>query len=303
VGRLAETFNAMVTGLKQRDQIKGLFKRYLNPQVVEELIRHPEKASPGGEKRQLTLLFSDLVGFTTASEKLSPEELVGLLNRYFEAATRALAKYGATLDKFIGDAIMCFWNAPLKDPLHASNACLSALALLEVVDTLREPFEQAGFPVFDCRIGINTGPCVVGNLGSADAQYYTAMGDAVNLASRLEGACKEYGTRTLVSEETVREAHGAVVARELDLVRVKGRGHPVRVFELIGPAGTPLPAHVTRYAEALALFRARRFDEAGALFAMSPEDPPSRVFALRCQALKAAPPAEGWDGVHTLSSK
>lgn len=303
VGRLAETFNEMVFGLKQRDQIKGLFKRYLDPRVVDELIRHPEKASPGGERRVLTLLFSDLVGFTTASEKLSPEELVALLNRYFETATRALAKHGATLDKFIGDAIMCFWNAPLPDDAHAAKACLSALALLDVVDALREPFRAAGFDTFDCRVGINTGPCVVGNLGSMDAQYYTAIGDAVNLASRLEGACKVYGTRTLVSHATVLAAKDAVAVRELDLVRVKGRGHPVRVFELLGPAGTALPEHALRYQEGLALFRDRRFTEALASFLKSPADPPSQVFAERCRDALATPPSEDWDAVHTLSTK
>lgn len=303
VGRLADTFNQMVAGLKQRDQIKGLFKRYLNPQVVDELIRHPEKASPGGERRVLTLLFSDLVGFTSASEKMSPEELVTLLNRYFETATRALARHGATLDKFIGDAIMCFWNAPLPDADHAGNACLAALALLDVVDALREPFRAAGFDTFDCRIGINTGPCVVGNLGSTDAQDYTAMGDAVNLASRLEGACKVYGTRTLVAEATVEAARHAVAVRELDRVRVKGRGLPVRVFELLGPAGMALPPHLARYAEGLACFRERRFEAAGERFAQNPSDPPSRLFLERCRKLIAHPPADDWDGVHTLSTK
>ena len=303
VGRLAETFNQMVAGLRQRDQIKGLFKRYLDPRVVDELIRHPEKASPGGERRVLTLLFSDLVGFTTASEKMTPEELVALLNRYFETATRALAKHGATLDKFIGDAIMCFWNAPLPDDAHAAKACLSALALLDVVDALREPFRASGFDTFDCRIGINTGGCVVGNLGSTDTQYYTAIGDAVNLASRLEGACKVYGTRTLVSEATVLQAGPAVAVRELDQVRVKGRGHPVRVFELLGPGGMARPARVERFEAGLAQFRARRFEDALALFSQSPDDPPSQVFAERCRLAISHPPGEDWDGVHTLSTK
>ncbi|QSQ13112.1 adenylate/guanylate cyclase domain-containing protein [Myxococcus landrumensis] len=303
VGRVAQSFNEMVSGLRQRDQIKGLFKRYLAPQVVDELIKNPEKAAPGGERKLLTVLFSDLVGFTSLSEQLSPEELVALLNTYFEQATHVLTKHGATLDKFIGDAIMCFWNAPLPLEDHAARACLTALDLVAVVDRLSPLFEARGLPRLDCRIGINTGHAVAGNLGSSAAQDYTVIGDTVNLASRLEGAAKVYGTRTLVAEETLLATHGAVVARELDLLRVKGRQHPVRVFELVGAAGTPPPAHLARFAEGLALYRARRFTEARAAFLASPDDVPSQRFAARCDSLEATPPPEDWDGVFTLDSK
>jgi class 3 adenylate cyclase len=303
VGRLTGSFNEMVAGLRQRDQIKGLFKRYLDPQVVDELIRNPEKAAPGGERRELTIFFSDLVGFTSMSEELSPEALVELLNSYFERATEVLGRHGATLDKFIGDAIMCFWNAPLPQEDHAARACLSALGLLEVVDTLAPKVEAMGLPRLDCRIGINTGPGVVGNLGSRAAQDYTVIGDAVNLASRLEGAAREYGTRTLVSEETVLAARGAVLTRELDLLRVKGRQLPVRVYEVVAVAGTPPPPHLARFAEGLALYRSRQFAEAQAAFLASPEDAPSRVFASRCGALRVQPPPEGWDGVFSLATK
>ncbi len=303
VGRLTGAFNEMVAGLRQRDQIKGLFKRYLDPQVVDELIRNPEKAAPGGERRELTVLFSDLAGFTSLSEELSPEALVELLNTYFERATEALARQGATLDKFIGDAIMCFWNAPLPQEDHAARACLSALALLEVVDTLGPEFRARGWPPLDCRIGLNTGPGIVGNLGSRAAQDYTVIGDTVNLASRLEGAAKVFGTRTLVSEATVAAARGAVLVRELDLLRVKGRQLPVRVFELVGAAGaTPAP-HLARYTEGLALYRAREFHQARAAFLASPEDPASRLFAARCERLLVTPPPPTWDGVFTLDSK
>ncbi|AGC48112.1 adenylate/guanylate cyclase domain-containing protein [Myxococcus stipitatus DSM 14675] len=303
VGRVAQSFNEMVSGLRQRDQIKGLFKRYLAPQVVDELIKNPEKAAPGGERKLLTVLFSDLVGFTSLSEQLSPEELVALLNTYFEQATGVLTKHGATLDKFIGDAIMCFWNAPLPLEDHAARACLTALDLVAVVDRLSPLFEARGLPRLDCRIGINTGHAVAGNLGSSAAQDYTVIGDTVNLASRLEGAAKVYGTRTLVAEETLLAARGAVVARELDLLRVKGKQHPVRVFELVGTAGTPLPPQVVRFAEGLALYRARRFNEARAAFLASPDDVPSQRFAARCDSLEVTPPPEDWDGVFTLDSK
>jgi adenylate cyclase len=303
VGRLATTFNQMVQGLKQRDEIKGLFKRYLNPQVVEELIRHPERASPGGERRELTLLFADLVGFTSNSERMSPEALVSLLNRYFEEATQVLAHRGATLDKFIGDAIMCFWNAPLLQAEHARLSCLAALDLMAVIDRLAPEFEQRGFNKFGCRIGINTGPAVVGNLGSSQAQDYTAVGDAVNLASRLEGACKYYGTRSLISEGTYEHAREVVVARELDLVRVVGRAVPTRVYALVGPAGTPLDEDARRFAHGLELYRARRFEDALEQFHASPGDPPSRLYVERCRKWLASPPPADWDGAHTLIEK
>ena len=303
VGRVAQAFNEMVSGLRQRDQIKGLFKRYLSPHVVDELIKHPEKAAPGGERKMLTVLFSDLVGFTSMSEQLSPEALVAILNTYFEQAAVVLTKNGATLDKFIGDAIMCFWNAPLPQEDHAARACLTAMELIEVVERLTREFEAKGMPRLDCRIGINTGAGVAGNIGSSAAQDYTVIGDMVNLASRLEGACKVYGTRTLVSEDTLTAARGAVLARELDLLRVKGKQRPVRVFELVGPAGTPPPPHVTRFAEGLAHYRARRFAEARAAFAASPDDAPSQRFTERCEALLLAPPPDDWDGVFTLDNK
>ncbi len=303
VGRVAQSFNEMVSGLRQRDQIKGLFKRYLAPQVVDELIKYPEKAAPGGDRKMLTVLFSDLVGFTSMGEQLSPEELVALLNGYFEQATEVLTRHGATLDKFIGDAIMCFWNAPLPQEDHAVRACLTALDLVALVERLAPGFEARGLPRLDCRIGINTGQGVAGNIGSRAAQDYTVIGDAVNLASRLEGAAKAYGTRTLVAEETIAAAQGRVLARELDWLRVKGKQQPVRVFELVGAAGTPAPPHLARFAEGLELYRARRFVEARAAFLASPEDEPSRRFAARCDALLAAPPAEDWDGVFSLDSK
>jgi len=293
----------MVDGLKQRDEVKGLFKRYLAPQVVEELLRHPEKAAPGGERRELTVLFSDLAGFTGLSEGLAPEELVRLLNAYFEEATGALAKHGATLDKFIGDAIMCFWNAPLEQHDHAARACLTVLELLAVVDRLRPVFAAQGIAFFDCRIGLNTGPCVVGNIGSKQAQDYTVIGDAVNLASRLEGACKVYGVRNLVSEETLRAAGDLVQARELDLIRVKGRRNPVRVFELLAPAGMTVSPGVADFNEGLTLFRARRFAEARERFLRNPGDGPSRHYLQRCDALITIPPPADWDGVFTLESK
>lgn len=300
LGRLSSSFNEMVVGLRQRDQIKGLFKRYLDPQVVEELIRHPEKASPGGERRDLTVLFSDLVGFTSISESLSPEALVALLNDYFEVASTELAAHGATFDKFIGDAIMCFWNAPLPQEDHAARACRTALGLLRVVEAFGSSPDGSTAGRLRCRIGINSGPCIVGNIGSRAAQDYTVVGDTVNLASRLESAAKIYGTRSLVSETTIAAAAGEVVARELDLLRVRGRGQAVRVYELIGLPGTLVPLEVQRYAGGLGLYRERRFQEALAAFVASPRDPPSAVLAERCREMIAQPPPDDWAGVYEV---
>jgi adenylate cyclase len=303
VGRLSGAFNEMVDGLRQRDEIKGLFKRYLAPEVVEELLRNPAKAAPGGERKELSVLFCDLVGFTSLSERLEPEALVELLNGYFERATQVLTRHGATLDKFIGDAIMCFWNAPLPQEDHAERACLTALELLAVVDGLAPEMEARGLPRLECRVGLNTGWGVAGNIGSRQAQDYTVMGDTVNLASRLEGAAKVYGTRTLVAEETVRAAGGVVLARELDLLRVKGRTTPVRVYELVGRADLPPPAYLATFAEALALYRRRRFEQALGLFLSLPGDPPSRVFAERCRTLLHQPPSSEWEGIFVLDTK
>ncbi|HZN92118.1 MAG TPA: adenylate/guanylate cyclase domain-containing protein [Myxococcales bacterium] len=300
LGRLAASFNEMVAGLRQRDQIKGLFKRYLDPQVVEELIKHPEKASPGGERRDLTVLFSDLVGFTTISEKLGPEALVALLNDYFEAACAELAAHGATFDKFIGDAIMCFWNAPLPQEDHAARACRTAVGLLRVVEAFSTSPDGSTTGRLRARIGINSGPCIVGNIGSRAAQDYTVVGDTVNLASRLESAAKIYGTRSLVSETTIQAAGGVVVARELDILRVRGRGQPVRVYELLGLAGARVPPEVQRYADGLALYRARKFKEALVAFEASPVDPPSKVFMERCRRMIDERPPDDWAGVHEV---
>lgn len=300
VGRLTVSFNEMVGGLRQREQIKGLFKRYLDPQVVDELIRNPEKASPGGNRRELSVLFCDLAGFTGLSERIEPEELVAILNEYFERASKVLVAHGATFDKFIGDAIMCFWNAPLPQEDHAARACRTALGLLKVVDEFDNVEEASLGMKLKCRVGVNTGSCVVGNIGSKAAQDYTVVGDAVNLASRLEGTAKVYGTRTLISEATMKAAGPAVVTRELDLLRVRGRAQAVRVYELFGEAGTLPPRWAGRYAEGLGLYRERKFEEALRAFEASPEDPASRAFVERCRAFLATPPPEGWDGVYEV---
>ncbi len=310
IGHLADVFNDMIVGLRQRDQIKATFKRYLAPAVVEELIRHPDRLNLGGEKRELSVLFSDLVGFTSLSEGRDAQALVSLLNEYFDEVGQAIVARGGTLDKFAGDSVMCFFGAPIEQPDHRARALLAGIDHLRVVDSVRERWVAQGRPPIDCRIGINTGEVVVGNIGSKDGQDYTVIGDAVNLASRLEGANKEYHCRFMVSEETLRGCEALVVVRELDWLRVKGKANAVRVFEVLGEAHRApreLVALSAHFAAALERYRARDFGAAERLFneclALQPKDGPSLTFMARCHTYKQAPPPEDWDGAFGMTVK
>lgn len=310
IGSLAQSFNEMTVGLQQRDQIKATFKRYLAPAVVEELIQNPDKLNLGGEDKELSILFSDLVGFTSLSEGRKASELVALLNEYFDEVGQAIVRRGGTLDKFAGDSVMCFFGAPLDQPDHRARALLSALDHLQVVDDVQQRWRAMGRPNIDCRIGVNSGPVVVGNIGSRDGQDYTVIGDAVNLASRLEGANKEYGTRLMVSQDTLRGCEGLVEVRELDSLRVKGKAIPVRVFEVLGAAGSV--SDETRqmlgvFAAGLTAYRAGAFSEAKVRFAeclsRAPKDGPSATFLARCEHFLVEPPEAPWDGVWKMTSK
>jgi adenylate cyclase len=300
----------MTEGLRQRDQIKATFKRYLAPAVVEELLQHPEKLNLGGEARELTILFSDLVGFTSLSEGRTASELVTLLNEYFDEVGQAIVKRGGTLDKFAGDSVMCFFGAPMVQDDHRARALLSALDHLRVVDSLRMKWKALGRPLIDCRIGVNSGPVVVGNIGSRDGQDYTVIGDAVNLASRLEGANKEYGSRLMVSEESLKGCEALVVTRELDSLRVKGKEIPVRVLEVLGEPHEISQATreaIAEFARGLALYRSQRFQDARSAFesclARKPNDGPAQTFIERCDFFLREPPPPAWDGVWVMTTK
>ncbi len=310
IGNLAQSFNEMTDGLRQRDQIKATFKRYLAPAVVEELLQNPDKLNLGGENRELTILFSDLVGFTSLSEGRQASELVALLNEYFDEVGQAIVRRGGTLDKFAGDSVMCFFGAPIAQDDHRARALLSALDHLRVVDSIQQRWQALGRPIIDCRIGLNSGPVVVGNIGSRDGQDYTVIGDAVNLASRLEGANKEYGSRLMASEDSLKGCESLVVTRELDSIRVKGKAIPVRVFEVLGEPGevprVTLEA-MEIFHEGLTLYRNKQFPSAKAAFdrclAIRPTDGPSRTFSARCDHFIAEPPDGDWDGVWKMTSK
>ncbi|MBN1259023.1 adenylate/guanylate cyclase domain-containing protein [Candidatus Peregrinibacteria bacterium] len=291
---------------KQRRFIEGAFGRYVNKTVIAQIIRNPELLKLGGQTREITVFFSDIEGFTTLSEKMKPEELVSFLNEYLGVMTESILKNEGTLDKYEGDAIMAFWGAPIPVSAHAKNACLAALENQKKLGELRKKWNKAGLPELRIRIGMNTGNAVVGNMGSANRFNYTAMGDNVNLASRLEGINKEYGTGILISEPTYVQVKDDFICREMDLIRVKGKEKPVRIYELMGKKGEVKPeimALIGLYETALKLYREKNFMAASQKFAELAEDIPSRVFAKRCQDFMQNPPPEGWDGVYTFMTK
>jgi adenylate cyclase len=295
---------------RQKRQIKQAFSHYMSDLLVQDLLKHPEKLRLGGEKRVLTVFFSDLAGFTSMSEKLTPEEVVTLLNRYLTAMTDIILASGGIIDKYEGDAIMAFWGAPIPQEDHAARGCLAALENQARLAELREEFIRIGLPPVFARIGINTGEMIIGNLGSSQRFDFTVIGDSVNLASRLEGAGKEYGTAILISEETYRHAQAAVEVRELDLLQVKGKQLPVRIYELVAKKGGLGPGQKRAYelfAEALALYRKQEWEEASRrlqqVLELNPEDGPAKTFIRRCQSYKANPPGPGWDGVYRLTTK
>ncbi len=295
---------------KEKRLVRNAFAKYLSPDVVARIVEDPSRLALGGERREMTVFFSDLAGFTGISERLAPEELVVLLNRYLSLVTGIILSHGGTVDKFEGDAVMAFWGAPLPEEGHAVRACLAALDQQAAMKDFNEELARDGLPGLTVRMGINTGPMIVGNMGSAERFDYTVMGDAVNLGSRLEGANKAFGTGIMISRETFERAAGAVAVRELDMLRVKGKDMPVRVYELLGRAGDLDGAREKQmgiFEEGLASYRAADFQKALEIFetvlAACPDDGPSRTYAERCRRYLDAPPPAGWDGVFTLTAK
>jgi len=298
-----------LTEEREKRFIRNAFRYYLTPSVMEAVLADPSKLRLGGEKRELTVLFSDVRGFTQFSEKLQPEQLVTLLNRYLTPMTDLVFEHGGTLDKYMGDAIMAFYGAPLEQPDHALRAVKTADSMMRALATLAPEWQAEGLPKLDIGIGINSGPMVVGNMGSESRFDYTVMGDAVNLGSRLEGTNKVYGTHVILSEDTEALVRGEVTTRELDSVRVKGKHKPVRIYELIA-IGAPPPEWVEvleSYQRGLDLYRQRDFAGAAAAFEgvleRRPHDKPAEIYLRRCRDLEAQPPAPDWDGVLDLLTK
>ena len=281
--------------------------RYTSAELVRQLMEHPEHLSlEWGESREMSVYFSDIAGFTTISEGLRPEDLVALLNDYLTAMTDIVLSSGGVVDKYIGDAIMAFWGAPLPAPDHALKAVRCAIAMRKKCDELRANWkDRFGHEVF-ARAGVNSGTAVVGNMGSKHKYNYTVMGDMVNLASRLEGANKPYGTFLMVSETTVAKLDGAFEVRELDRIAVKGKDKPVTVYEVLDEKGKADPEWIARarkFEEGLAFYREREFAKARVIFEANEVDPPSEVYAERCKLFEAEPPPADWDGVWHMKEK
>ncbi len=290
-------------------QLAGRFGQYIPPELVEELSENPEAMALKSENKTLTVLFSDVRNFTTISEGLDPEELTALMNEYLTPMTGLIFRHRGTIDKYMGDAIMAFWGAPLDDPEHARNALQAAMAMLQELRVLQTRFADKGWPPIEIGIGLSTGKMSVGNMGSEFRQAYTVMGDAVNLGSRLEGLTKEYGVELIVSNETAL-AVPEYVYRELDRVRVKGKDQPVTIYQPLGlkkKLDDAARRRLRLYNEALKLYRAENWDMAELQFLnLRKANAADRLYDLyigRIAVFRKTPPAAGWDGVFTHVSK
>jgi adenylate cyclase len=287
---------------RAKTALRGL-SRYAPVDLVRRLYADKIEPKLGGELRTVTLMFTDIEGFTTFAETTPPERLALLLGAYFAAMTEAVTAHGGTVDKYIGDALMVMWNAPASQPDHALRACRAALACRRAGDALFASELWQGVPPLNTRFGIHTDDVMVGHFGAPERFAYTALGDGVNLASRLEGLNKAYGTTILVSGAVAEKVRGTLLLRHLDRVAVKGKLQGVDVYELLGEAEEARLACARRYEEALQAYLARDFAGAVALLAPQLDDPPSAVLHQRCQGLTAAPPPPDWRGVHAWTTK
>lgn len=311
------TFRVIV---EQREKlfIRQHFAHYVPRSVVRELLQDPQMALLGGIERELTALFSDVEGFVRISERLSPTEVRALLDEYLTQMTDCVIRHGGIIDKFEGDAIMAEFGAPIYQEDHAHRACLAALEMQERLAGLRDKLTRQGWPILRARVGIASGLAVVGNMGSSgipgssDPVFdYTAIGDCVNLASRLEGANKHYGTYVMISEDSRSKLPDQMVTRELDAVVVVGKTQAIRVYEVVARDRSELAAEkleaLAAHQQGLAAYRARHWDEAierfRAVLAADGDDGPARIFIGRCAAFKASPPPETWDGTFSLREK
>ena len=306
---LGITVYRYITEEKEKKKVRNAFQYYLTASVITEMLKDPSKLKLGGDKKLLTVLFSDIRGFTTVSEKLAPEELVRLLNEYLTVMTDIVFKYDGLLDKYMGDAIMAVYGAPLDQPDHAIRACKTALEMMQALKKLQDKWTGEGRPALNIGVGINSGDMVVGNMGSRMRFDYTVMGDSVNLGSRLEGINKEYGTNIVISEFTQDIVKYELYCRELDAVRVKGKAHPVKIYELLSEMkdADPYRQFVEIFENGLAKYKQVLWDEAIAAFRkvleIRPDDPPAKLYLKRCQELKENPPPQPWDGVFTMTKK
>jgi adenylate cyclase len=296
---------AVLEDLEQAKTALRAMGKYVPVGLVRQLYRARREPVLGGELRDLSVMFTDIRDFTTHSERLAPDLLAAALGGYLQAMTAAIHGHGGTVDKYIGDAVMALWNAPEPTPDHAALACAAALACRDATEALFASPEWEGLPAFSTRFGLHRDDVTVGHFGAPDRLSYTALGDGVNLAARLEGLNKVYGTQILVSDAMRRSAGERFAFRLVDLVAVKGKSAGVAVYELLGTAGSSRidPDRVTAYERAFEAYRQRRFEAALALLEPLREDGPSRVLAARCLRLLADPPPRDWDGTHVALEK
>ncbi|HEY0437945.1 MAG TPA: adenylate/guanylate cyclase domain-containing protein, partial [Phenylobacterium sp.] len=296
---------------REKRWVQHAFRHYLAPALVDQMMENPDALKLGGDKRWITVMFTDIAGFTTISESLreTPERLIELMNRYLTLMSGVVNANDGYVDKYIGDAVMAVWGAPVDVVDAERKAVETALNCQEALEAFNRDVVGEYLPNgrLGTRIGIATGFAVAGNMGSAERLNYTVTGDMVNLSARLEGANKEYGTSIMISELTAKALDGAYVLRRLDRLVVKGKTLPITVFEVIGRTGEVGPdvlARLTEFEAALALHDARRFAEAQTIFRkLAPDDPPSRVYAERCEAYIATPPPAEWQGEFVLKTK
>jgi len=294
---------------RTKRQITGLFGQYVPSELVEEMAKHPESVSMEGESREMTVLFSDVRGFTTISEGLDPRELSLLMNEFLTPLSRVVYKYRGTIDKYMGDCIMAFWGAPLSDRNHARNAIMAGIEMQAALQALQPHFRQRGWPEIHVGVGINTGRVSVGNMGSEVRVAYTVMGDEVNLASRLEGITKQYGVGIIVGENTRILVHDFLY-RELDHVRVKGKDKPVAIYEpvaLLSDASKALQDEIKLFHEVRRLYRKQDWEQAELqlmnLQRISPDTALYEIYAKRVVAYRKNPPESDWDGVFEFQTK
>jgi adenylate cyclase len=293
---------------RQRRVLLGFLSQFVSPEVARELDRR-SAISLGGVRRELSLLFSDIAGFTDLSEQMTPDQLEKFMNFYLSEMSNIVFTNNGTLDKYIGDAIMSFWNAPLDQADHAARACRTALGIHQREEAIRPILTQLGAAGIHTRIGINTGQANVGNYGSLQKLNYTVLGDNVNLASRLEGANKIYGSHILVAQPTVEMVRDKFVFRQLDLLRVKGKKKPMAVYELLAERnGDSRPNKLVKEFEAaFAYYQQRKWDDAERilvdLLQGFPEDGPSKSLLKRVQDYRTSPPPADWDGVYVAKDK
>jgi class 3 adenylate cyclase len=316
VGRLTDSFNFFVKELRSKERMKQTFGKYIDPRILEHVLGQPGAEAAGGGRRDMTVSFADLVGFTGLSERLTPLLMVTLLNRHFGLQALAVQEHHGVVDKFVGDSVMAFWGPPFVKPEeHAVLACRAAQAQLAALDALRRELPdltglRRDLPAIDLCIGICTGEVVVGNIGSDNTRSYTVIGDTANLAARLERANRVYGTQILVGETTAQAIGSQFEMREIDTISVKGKTETTRILELMGAAGQlseDLARLRERYEQARQAYLAQEWDLAEATFReclqIRPNDGPSRVFLGRIQVFRRNSPGKDWNGVWQLVEK